>query len=208
MDILILAALVAAGTYMIKAAQQGRRILLLASHLGKYQIEKRMETLTQGYLRGLAEDDLVRRAQIWDLLAPTEAGLCSQFGTFAAEFSRVDPAKTRVSLLPVAVPFADQLFAQATFDLREAFAIHSRGIASAVSNVAGRSAKDKAFTVTAEMLLMQHTCHWFCKSKNVASARMLARHQTTHAQLVESVSPETRSAYCILTRQMVVRQRR
>ena len=40
--------------------------------------------------------------------------------------------------------------------------------------------KDRAFAILAEMLLMQHTCHWYCRSKAVASARMLARHQTSY----------------------------
>ena len=49
--------------------------------------------------------------------------------------------------------------------------------------------------MTAELFLMQHSCHWFCKSKTVASARMLARHKTSYDQLVQSVSPDTRRAY-------------
>ena len=60
------------------------------------------------------------------------------------------------------------------------------------------SAKDRAYMMTAELFLMQHTCHWYCKSKTVASARMLARHQTPHEQLVASVSAETRNAYLTL----------
>jgi len=52
--------------------------------------------------------------------------------------------------------------------------------------------------MSAELFLMQHTCHWFCKSKVVASARMLARHQTAYAQLVASVAPATREAYTAL----------
>jgi hypothetical protein len=47
----------------------------------------------------------------------------------------------------------------------------------------------------AELLLMQHSCHWFCRSKVVASARMLASHQTAYPQLLESVAPDTRRAY-------------
>jgi hypothetical protein len=57
-----------------------------------------------------------------------------------------------------------------------------------------------AFTMSAELFLMQHTCHWFCKSKTVASARMLALHKTTYAQLVASVAPGTRDAYRALIR--------
>jgi hypothetical protein len=45
------------------------------------------------------------------------------------------------------------------------------------------------------LILMQHTCHWYCRSKTVASARMFARHKTSYAQLLEAVSPETRKAY-------------
>ena len=55
--------------------------------------------------------------------------------------------------------------------------------------------------MSAERFLMQHTCHWYCKSKTVASARMLARHQTSYEQLLDAVSPETRSAYAALTGQ-------
>ena len=47
----------------------------------------------------------------------------------------------------------------------------------------------------AELLLMQHTCHWFCRSFVVASARLLAQHQTHYQQALAAVSPETRSAY-------------
>jgi hypothetical protein len=45
------------------------------------------------------------------------------------------------------------------------------------------------------MLLLQHTCHWFCRSKSLASARMLARHRTSYAQLVDAVLPQTRTDY-------------
>jgi len=50
---------------------------------------------------------------------------------------------------------------------------------------------------------MQHSCHWYCKSKAVASARLMARHKTSHAQVLDAVSPETRKAYAGLTGQSV-----
>ncbi len=83
--------------------------------------------------------------------------------------------------------------------MRKALAIHAQGILQAAENSAQRTPKDKAFTMSAELFLMQHSCHWFCKSKAVASARMLVRHKTSHEQLVASVSPETRAAYLALT---------
>ena len=194
----MLAMLVAVGGYMLKSKYQGRRIALLGSHLGKYQIEKLMETLTEGYMRALGEADDQRREQIFNLLGSTEASLCDQLNRFSAEFLKVDEAETRVSKLPLAIPYADRLFPGATFDLRKALAIHAQGIAQAARNSDNRSPKAKAFTVSAELFLLQHTCHWFCKSKTIASARMLGRQKTSYEQLVNAVAPETRKAYCAL----------
>ncbi len=198
MDIFMLAMFVAIGAYLLKTKYQSRRIALLGSHLGKYQIEKQMESLTEGYMRALGEADPARREQIFNLLTSTETSLCDQLNRLAAEFSRVDEADARVSKLVLAVPYADKLFPNATFDLRKALAIHAQGVTQAAKNDANRSLKDKAFTVSAELFLLQHTCHWFCKSKAVASARMLGRQKTSYEQLVESVAPETRKAYCAL----------
>ncbi len=198
MDLLLLALLLSTGGYAVNAQQQRKRIALLGAHLGNYQIEKLLETLTQGYLRALGEQDPERRSQIFALLESSESQLSDQFGRFAAEFARVDPQLARVSRLPVGLPFALQLFPAASFDMRQALAVHAQGIARVARNEAGRAPRDKAFMMTAELFLMQHTCHWFCKSRTVASARMVARHQTPHAQLVASVSPETRAAYTAL----------
>ena len=43
--------------YLLKTHAQKKRIVLLASHLARYDIEKLMENLTEGYLRCLGEDD-------------------------------------------------------------------------------------------------------------------------------------------------------
>ncbi|MDQ0015208.1 hypothetical protein J2W23_003607 [Variovorax boronicumulans] len=201
MEILTLVALLLVGAYILKSRDQRQRIALLGGHLGQYQIEKLMESLTQGYLRCLGEDDPERRQQIWSLLDTTEEKLSAQFDGFAAGFARLPEADTRVSKLPIAIPYAHKLFPAATFDLREALNIHARGIAGVMKNASNRPAKSKAFTMSAELFLMQHTCHWFCKSKTVASARMLARHQTSYEQLLDAVSPETRRAYGTLTGQ-------
>lgn len=178
-----------------KAKEQRERIALLGSFLGRYQIETLMERLTDGYLRVLGDSDPERRAQVWSMLATAETELSTQFDRFVEDFSKVWSDRTQVSTLPLALPYATKLLPRAAFDLRHLLAIHARGIAAVAANAAGRAPRDKAFMLTAEMLLMQHSCHWFCRSKTVASARMLARHQTHYAQLIESVSPETRRAY-------------
>lgn len=198
MDILILAILIATCTFMLNAKEQRKRIVLLGSHLANYQIEKLMEALTGGYLRALGESTDERRSQIWSLLSTTESQLSEQFGRFAADFAKLDEERTRVSRLAVSIPFAEKLLPALTFDMRKALAIHARGITHVAENTAHLTPKDRAFMMTAELLLMQHTCHWYCKSKTVATARMLARHQTPHEQLVASVSAETRKAYLAL----------
>lgn len=196
MDLFLLAVLAAIPAWLLKAKEQRRRVTLLGSHLAKYQIEKHMETLTQGYLRALGETDPQRSEPIWNMLRSTEQELASQFRRFAAEFSRAEEADTRVSRLPIYIPFATRLFP--SFDMRQALAIHARGISQAIEGSDAATPKALAYTVSAELFLMQHTCHWFCKSKTVASARMLARHQTRYEQLVASVAPQTREAYCAL----------
>ena len=199
MDFLILAMVIVIGLNFFRARDQRQRIALLARHLGNYQIEKSMQSLTEGYLRALGEKEPARREQVWNLQATTEAQLVDQFRRFAAEFSRLDETQTRASLLPLALPFADKMFPKVTFDVRKAFAIHAQGIADASANLMERSPRDKAFTMSAELFLMQHTCHRFCRSKTVASARIMARHKTPYQQVLDGVSPDTRRLYRTLT---------
>ena len=199
MEVLLMATLFAFGYYALKAGEQRQRIALLGQHLGQHRIEKLMENLTDGYLRAMGESDTARREQIWSLLPTAEAELCEQLRRFVEGFARVNAEMARVSKLPIGVPFATRLFPAATFDLRKALAIHSHGIQQVAGNAAGRSQKDKAFMMTAELLLLQHSCHWYCRSRTVASARLMARHKTSWAQVLTAVSPETRAAYRALT---------
>ena len=200
MDILVFIPLaLIVGFQVLKARDQRRRIYLLGGYLSQYQIEKLMENVTEGYMRALGENDEERRSQIWSMLATAEQELASQFRRFSEDFSKVWNGQTQVSTLDFALPYADKLFPRQAFDMRQLLAIHAEGITAVAENRAERSQRDKAFTMSAELFLMQHSCHWFCRSKAVASARMLARHQTSHAQLIDAVSPETRAAYRKLT---------
>ena len=203
MDFSLLLVAVVVGAHFVRVRDQKLRIAMLSGHLVNYDIEKLMEALTTGYLRALGEADPDRQSQIWNLLAATQARLAEQFNHFATAVAKLDVAATRVSKLPVAIPYATSLFPGASFDLREALRIHAMGLNEAA--VPGASATDavnakrRAFTMMAEILLMQHTCHWFCRSEAIASARLLKQHQTTHAQVLGAVSPATRQAYGALT---------
>ena len=195
MEIVTLVMVIALGAYAVNARDQAQRIDLLGRHLGRFQIEKLMETLTDGYLRALGETDPERQGQVMNLLGASETELSAQFSRFVTEFARVDEAQARVSRLAWPIPYAVRLFPKATFDMRKLLAVHAHGIADAVNNRQGQSTRDKAFTLSAELFLMQHSCHWFCRSRVVASARVLARHKTSYEQLVASVAPSTRQAY-------------
>ena len=200
MDVLLL--LVAAFAFAwAKKKDQSERIALLGSTLSRFDIEKLMESLTDGYLRALGEEDAERQAQVWSYLEVQEQTLSEQFAAFAAEFATLEASATRVSRLPIAIPYAARWWPAAGFDAREAFAVHARGIAAVVENRAGLAPKRRAFPLSAELFLMQHTCHWYCRSKTVASARLLARHKTAYQQVLHSVSVGTRDAYLALTGQ-------
>jgi len=194
MEILIFMGL-AFGFSVLKSQEQKRRIALLGGHLTRFEIEKLMESLMDGYLRALAGGSADRQAQVWGYLGTQEEKLRDQFQQFADAFSQVWADDALASTLPFAMPMATKLFPAATFDVRQTMQIHARGIAAVVANGDGLAAKDRAYRLTAEMMLMQHTCHWFCRSKAVASARVMARHQTHYAQVLDGVSAATRQAY-------------
>ena len=197
MDFLTLAIIVTTVLYVLKKQEQRQHTQLLAQHLARFQIEKLMANLMEGYLRVIGEKDAQRREQIWPVLANTESSLVSQFQRFADEFATLPAEQTRASTLPLALPYMTRVLPSATMDVRETMKLHAQALAAArVGDVADEEErKRRAFTMTAELMLMQHTCHWFCRSKNVASARLLAQHKTSYQQVLGAVSADTRQAY-------------
>ncbi len=195
MELILFVLALGAGLRVAKVREERDRIRLLGRYLQPYQIERLMETLLDGYLRALDEKDPARREQIWGQLTMAETQLRDQVRQLAVDVEQIWPDAALVSTLPVALPRAHQLFPRATFDLRRALAIHAAGIETVVTNQAALPRREQAYMLSAEMLLMQHTCHWFCRSRTVATARMLARYKTDHSQLVQAVSPQTRQAY-------------
>lgn len=191
----ILSLLALAGLTLHWFNNQGRRArtALLASHLQPFQIERLMQQLTEAYMRALGENDPERQMQIWQLQSATEEQLVRQFRDLARSFGLLPAPQARTFKL--ALPGIDKVWPQATFDARRVLQIHAEGIERVVRNDAGRSCRDKAYVLMAEMFLMQHSCHWFCRSKTIASARMLAQHKTRYEQALLAVSPETRDAY-------------
>ena len=172
------------------------RTALLASQLRPFQIERLMQQLTEAYMRALGESDAERQAQVLQAQHAAEAQLAEQFQSLARAFAQLPAPQART--LKLALPGIDKVLPQATFDTRRMLQVHADGIARVVRNDSGRTPRERAYTLMAEMFLMQHSCHWFCRSKTIASARMLAQHQTHYEQAVQAVSPETREAYLAL----------
>jgi hypothetical protein len=192
---LILLLMASAALWYFNNRDQQQRVRLLAGILGQFQVEKLMETVVDGYLRALGETDPDRSKQVWNMLGQAETTLCEQLQAFVTAFDKVDATEARWSTLPLAIPFAAKLFPRATADFRALLRIHAAGVDGVVRSQADLPQKDRAFMLTAELLLLQHSCHWFCRSKALASARTMARHHTPYTQALASVSPATRTAY-------------
>ena len=179
--------------HWLNTQDRRQRTALLASHLQPFQIERLMQQLTEAYMRALGEGDLERQTQVLQLQQEAELQLARQFQELARAFGQLAAPQART--LKLSLPGIDKVLPQSTFDTRRILQVHADGIDRVVRNDDGRSPRDKAFTLMAEMFLMQHSCHWFCRSKTIASARMLAQHKTHYEQALDAVSPETREAY-------------
>jgi len=206
MDFFLVTLVAAFAAWSLNTRAERARIALLATHLKQFDIEKLMETLCEGYMRALGETDPQRRQAIWALLEPSEQRIAEQFRQFAQSFAKVEAEAARVMRLDWPASALLNLLGQASagllqrhsFDMRRLLELHAQAIADAAAQVSQR-APDKAFTLLAELMLMQHSCHWFCKSRHVASARLILRHQTPYEKVLTSVAPATRQAYQALT---------
>lgn len=180
MDFFVTAFLLGLVVWSIKSRAERRRVSLLALQLQPYDIEKLMQQISEGYVRALGENDVQRRLSIWQVLEPAERKLAEQLGRLALDFGQLPAAQTRIITLPLPWLFeklaelSPSLLARYSLDMRELLKLHARTIAKAVQ-VSDRSPSARAYAILAEVLLMQHSCHWFCKSRAVASARLLAR---------------------------------
>jgi hypothetical protein len=193
MEFISLLFILATGIQWLNIQGQRKRTALLAEQLRPFQIEKNMAQLTGAYMRALGESDPERQLHILQLQGDAEQQLASEFQNLAREFAKLPAPVTRGFKL--ALPYIDQLSPKATFDMRRLLEVHAQGIERTVRNTQGLGPKERSFRMMGEMFLMQHSCHWFCRAKTIASARMVAQHQTRYEQALDAVSPETRQAY-------------
>lgn len=181
--------------HMLRLRYQRAHIALLGQHLANLQLERHMETLTQGYARAIHEETQIRQHQVLESFAETERAVAAQVQSLAETMQKESAPITSLSALRICVPYVERFFAPLTRDFRELLHIHAAGLRYVVDNQESWDIKDRAFHLSAELYLLQHSCHWFCKSRNVADARLVMRHQVNHQKVLDSVSSVTRSAY-------------
>lgn len=174
---------------------QKSHIALLGQHLAPLQLEKHIETLTQGYVRAIQADTEPRQLQILDTFSQTEQAVASQMQSLATSLQKESPTHTSMGILAFCLPYPERYLPTLTRDFRQLIQIHAQGVHHVVNNEAGWSPKERAFHLSAELYLFQNSCHWFCKSRNVANARLQVQHKVSYQKTLESVSERTRQAY-------------
>jgi len=195
MDVVLTLLVIFAVWQVLRAQYQRTHIALLGSHLANLQLERHMETLTQGYTRAIHEADESRQIQVLETYAQTERAVAAQLQTLANSMQKESAQATRMGSLSFCVPYIERFLPGMTRDFRELLQIHATGLRHVVDNESGCDPKTRAFQLSAELYLFQHSCHWFCKSRAVADARLLIRHQVNHQKALDSVSSQTRSGY-------------
>ena len=195
METALILLMVVAAWQVLRVHYQRTHIALLGRHLASLQLERHMETLTEGYTRAIHEETETRQLQILAMFVQTERAVAAQAQSLAESMQKESVQAASMGTLPFCLPYAEQFIPSATRDFRKLLYIHAAGLRHVVDNENGCDAKSRAYQLSAELYLLQHSCHWFCKSRTVAHARLLARHQVHHQKVLESVSDVTRSAY-------------
>lgn len=195
MDIALILLMAFVAWALLRMRYQRVRIAFLGRHLASLQLERHMETLTQGYTRAIHENAETRQIQVLETFAQTERAVATQVQSLADAMQTESAQATGMGVLPFCVPYAERFLPAVTRDFRELLRIHAAGLRHMVDNESQLDIKSRAYHLSAELYLLQHSCHWFCKSRTVADARLLLRHQVSHAQVLDSVSTMTRSAY-------------
>lgn len=195
MDITATLFAVVVAWWVLRARYQREHISLLGSHLSNLQLERHMETLTEGYTRAIREESESRQLQVLENFTQTEQAVAAQARSLADAMQKEDALATSMGALSFCVPYIERISAGLTRDFRKLLHIHAAGLRHMVDNDDGLDAKTRAFHLSAELYLFQHSCHWFCKSRAVADARLVMRHQVNHQKVLDSVSAKTRSAY-------------
>ncbi len=195
MDIVFILLIAATTWWLLCQRYQRSHIALLGRHLANLQLERHMETLTQGYARAIHEESESRQLHVLEMFSQTERAVAAQLQSLADSMKKETAQDAAIGAGQFCIPYAERFLPSMVRDFRELLNVHAAGMRHVVDNEGGWEPKDRAYHLSAELYLFQHSCHWFCKSRGVADARLMLRHQVTQQKVLESVSARTRSAY-------------
>jgi len=195
MDIALILLIAIAAWQVLRVQYQRTHIALLGNYLASLQLERHMETLTNGYTRAIHEKEETRQTQVLETFAQAERTMAAQVQSLADAMRKESSQAASMGTLPFCLPYIELFLPALTRDFRELLRIHAAGLRHVVDNEGGWDMKSRAYHLSAELYLLQHSCHWFCKSRTVADARLVMRHQVNHQKVLESVSNTTRAAY-------------
>lgn len=195
MDTVLILLIVAAAWQLLRVRYQRSHVVLLGQHLANLQLERHMETLTQGYTRAINEETETRQLQVLETFAQTERAIALQVQSLANAMQKESEQAASMGVTRFCVPYIELFLPVFTRDFRKLLTIHAAGLRHVVDNEEGWGAKDRAFHLSAELYLLQHSCHWFCRSRAMADARLALLHQVQYQKVLESVSGLTRDAY-------------
>lgn len=195
MEITLTLLIAVAAWQMVRLRYQRMRIALLGRYLANLQLERHMETLTQGYTRAIQEKDEARQIQVLENFAQTESAVAAQVQSLANAMQKESAQAAGMGTFAFCVPYIERFLPALTRDFRKLLHVHADGLRGVVDSENRWDAKTRAYHLSAELYLFQHSCHWFCKSRAVADARLVLRHQVNHQKVLDSVSEATRSAY-------------
>src|SRR5690606_31177673 len=129
-------------------------------------------TLTQGYSRAIHGETETRQLQVLDTFAQTERSVAAQMRSLANAMQKENLQAASMGTLPFCVPYAERFLPALTRDFRALLHIHAAGLRHVIDNEGDWDPKGRAYHLSAELYLFQHSCHWFCKSRAVADARL------------------------------------
>jgi len=127
MDIALSLLMVVVLWRVLSLRYQRARINLLGQHLASLQLERHMETLTQGYTRAIQADDETRQIQVLETFIQTERSVAAQIQSLADIMQKESAQATSMGVLPFCVPYAERFFPALTRDFRELLRILQRG---------------------------------------------------------------------------------
>jgi hypothetical protein len=195
MDIALILLIAIAAWQVLRVQYQRTHIALLGNYLASLQLERHMETLTNGYTRAIHEKEETRQTQVLETFAQAERTMAAQVQSLADAMRKESSQAASMGTLPFCLPYIELFLPALTRYFRELLRIHAAGLRHVVDNEGGWDMKSRAYHLSAELYLLQHSCHWFCKSRTVADARLVMQHQVNHQKVLESVSDTTRAAY-------------